>query len=166
MGARNTSSRPSTDTPSRLRPAARAWTSISSALRRSAALRNASRPDTCTLSVDATTEWVFLELVTDDGTRGLGEALLGGSEPLLRDALAHGASALVGLDPLTAPAPADPLAGATGLADEMVVSGPSAVHILYPSGMGRSRLRLPAMAEGTTRNRRTVERVRDRLRSQ
>ena len=49
-----------------------------------------------TVVVDDETEWVFLELLAEDGTRGLGEALLGGSEPLLRDALGHAARELVG----------------------------------------------------------------------
>ncbi len=62
------------------------------------------------VAVDAKTEWVFLELLTDEGVAGVGEALLGGSEPLLRDALVHGARALVGSSALEAAPPRDPLA--------------------------------------------------------
>ena len=74
--------------------------------------------------VDDKTEWVFLELVADDGTRGAGEALLGGDEALVADALTHAARALVGEDALTATAPADRLARerATGLLDATVRS--------------------------------------------
>jgi len=76
------------------------------------------------VAVDAKTEWVFLELVTDEGAIGVGEALLGGSEPLLRDALAHAARALVGEDPLRAAPVRDPLADdqASGLLEATVGS--------------------------------------------
>ena len=40
----------------------------------------------CT-TVDAGTHWVFLVLTTEEGLSGYGEALLGGEEPLLIDAL-------------------------------------------------------------------------------
>jgi uncharacterized protein (DUF1697 family) len=52
--------------------------------------------------------------------------------------------------------PEDPLAGAAGLADEQIHIGAREIYIHYPSGQGRSRLRLPAMRLATARNLNTV----------
>ncbi|MFT3799592.1 MAG: DUF1697 domain-containing protein [Burkholderiaceae bacterium] len=57
-----------------------------------------------------------------------------------------------------APAP-DVAATAKGLADEEVVAGELEIFIHYPSGMGRSKLRLPAQSGGTARNLNTVARL-------
>ncbi|WP_138465447.1 DUF1697 domain-containing protein [Poseidonocella sp. HB161398] len=61
-----------------------------------------------------------------------------------------------------APAP-DPASRARGQTDEEIVAGASELYIRYPSGMGRSRLKLPEMAEGTARNLRTVAKLADML---
>ncbi len=55
--------------------------------------------------------------------------------------------------------PADPLAGATGHADEEVRAGPRALFVFYPAGAGASRLRLPVERRGTARNMNTVARL-------
>ena len=52
--------------------------------------------------------------------------------------------------------PEDPLAGVAGLADEQIRIGARELYIHYPSGQGRSRLRLPAMRTATARNLNTV----------
>ena len=46
-----------------------------------------------------------------------------------------------------------------GQVDEEIVFGAREIFISYPSGMGRSRLRLAAMAGGTARNLNTVARL-------
>lgn len=48
---------------------------------------------------------------------------------------------------------------AKGQADEEIAAGELEVYIHYPSGMGRSRLRLPVMERGTARNLNTVGRL-------
>jgi galactonate dehydratase len=77
----------------------------------------------CT-TVDAKTHWVFLVLTTDNGLNGYGEALLGGSEPLLIDALQHAARKLLGRELLEASAPLATLADehAIGLLEASVRS--------------------------------------------
>ncbi|WP_172329905.1 DUF1697 domain-containing protein [Mangrovicoccus sp. HB161399] len=60
---------------------------------------------------------------------------------------------------LDGPAPADPAASATGRAGEDIAAGTREIYIFYSGGMGRSRLKLPEMAEGTARNLRTVARL-------
>ena len=55
--------------------------------------------------------------------------------------------------------PIDPYTGVTGRADEVIVAGPRALFIHYPSGMGRSRLRIPAEKTGTVRNMNTVTKL-------
>lgn len=60
---------------------------------------------------------------------------------------------------LDRPPEPDIAATAKGRADEVIVPGDCAVYIHYPSGMGRSRLRLAAMAEGTARNLNTVAKL-------
>lgn len=54
---------------------------------------------------------------------------------------------------------ADPLAGATGHADEEVRAGRRELYVFYPRGMGASRLRLPIERHGTARNMNTVARL-------
>ena len=51
--------------------------------------------------------------------------------------------------------PDDPLAGAAGLADEQIRVGARELYLL-PSGLGRSRRRLPEMRRATARNLNTV----------
>lgn len=48
------------------------------------------------------------------------------------------------------------LAAARGAAGEEMACGPREIFLHYPAGQGRSRLVLPAMAEGTARNLSTV----------
>ncbi|MEM1101563.1 MAG: DUF1697 domain-containing protein [Pseudomonadota bacterium] len=46
-----------------------------------------------------------------------------------------------------------------GQTDEEVVPGPRALFIHFPSGMGRSKLRIPGAAHGTMRNLNTLRKV-------
>lgn len=48
---------------------------------------------------------------------------------------------------------------AKGLADEEIELGDREIYIHYPSGMGRTKLRLAAMSQGTTRNINTVAKL-------
>jgi uncharacterized protein (DUF1697 family) len=57
------------------------------------------------------------------------------------------------------PPPADALDAAKGVADERMVLGAREIYVHYPSGMGQSKLRLPAMASGTARNMNTVTKL-------
>lgn len=57
-----------------------------------------------------------------------------------------------------APAP-DAADQARGRADEEIALGQREIFIHYPSGMGRSRLRLPAMEAGTIRNLNTAAKL-------
>lgn len=57
------------------------------------------------------------------------------------------------------PPPQDAAALAKGRTDERIEPGLREIYIHYPSGMGRSRLRLPAMDQGTARNLNTVARL-------
>jgi uncharacterized protein (DUF1697 family) len=60
---------------------------------------------------------------------------------------------------LDEPPPADALDAAKGLADEHMALGAREIYVHYPSGMGRSKLRIPAAASGTARNTNTVARL-------
>ncbi|GHG85258.1 DUF1697 domain-containing protein [Pseudodonghicola xiamenensis] len=60
---------------------------------------------------------------------------------------------------LESEAPPDLIDRARGRASEDIVPAGCDVFIHYPDGMGRSRLRLPVMAEGTVRNLRTVAKL-------
>ncbi|EBA09610.1 DUF1697 domain-containing protein [Sagittula stellata] len=62
-----------------------------------------------------------------------------------------------------APIPAAPDDEATHKTSEDIRPGPGALYIHYPEGQGRSRLRLPAMANGTARNLNTIRKVRTLL---
>jgi uncharacterized protein (DUF1697 family) len=55
--------------------------------------------------------------------------------------------------------PADPLVGVTGLKDERIRLGKRELFVFYPSGMGTSRLRIPAEKAGTARNMNTVAKL-------
>jgi uncharacterized protein (DUF1697 family) len=48
---------------------------------------------------------------------------------------------------------------ARGLADERLALGRREIYVHYPSGMGRSKLRLPALRIGTARNMNTVAKL-------
>jgi uncharacterized protein (DUF1697 family) len=53
----------------------------------------------------------------------------------------------------------DALEKASGIADEKLALGAREIYVHYPSGMGRSKLRLPAAAGGTARNMNTVAKL-------
>jgi uncharacterized protein (DUF1697 family) len=57
---------------------------------------------------------------------------------------------------LDEPPPADALLNAAGRMDEQMCLGKREIFVHYPSGMGRSKLRLPAAKSGTARNMNTV----------
>jgi uncharacterized protein (DUF1697 family) len=48
---------------------------------------------------------------------------------------------------------------ARNIADEEVALGKREIYVHYPSGMGRSKLRIPAAANGTARNMNTVKKL-------
>ena len=53
----------------------------------------------------------------------------------------------------------DAIDKASGVADEELALGVREIYVHYPSGMGRSKLRLPAAAGGTARNMNTVAKL-------
>lgn len=55
--------------------------------------------------------------------------------------------------------PKDALEKASGIADERLALGSREIYVHYPSGMARSKLRLPAAAGGTARNMNTVAKL-------
>jgi uncharacterized protein (DUF1697 family) len=57
---------------------------------------------------------------------------------------------------LDEPPPADALSGVTGRLDEEVALGDREIYVHYPSGMGRSKLKIPAARSGTARNMNTI----------
>ena len=57
---------------------------------------------------------------------------------------------------LDEPPPADALQRAVGRSDEEMRLGKREIYVHYPSGMGRSKLRLPAAKQGPARNMNTV----------
>jgi uncharacterized protein (DUF1697 family) len=57
---------------------------------------------------------------------------------------------------LDAPPPADWREGVTGRVDEEIAPGLREIYVHYPSNMGRSKLRIRAVAAGTARNMNTV----------
>lgn len=65
----------------------------------------------------------------------------------------------VGVLFLEGPPPPQTIEGAKGQTDEEVTLGPREVYIHYPTGMGRSKLRLAAMSAGTVRNINTVSKL-------
>ena len=60
---------------------------------------------------------------------------------------------------LDAKPPRDALTHATGQSDEEMALGECEIFVHYPSGMGRSKLRIPAAAKGTARNMNTVAKL-------
>src|SRR4051794_40188546 len=60
---------------------------------------------------------------------------------------------------LDEPPTADALDAAKGVADEQMALGAREIYVHYPSGMGRSKLRVPAAAPGTARNMNTVAKL-------
>jgi uncharacterized protein (DUF1697 family) len=50
----------------------------------------------------------------------------------------------------------DTLTKATGIKDEELKTGKREIYIHYPTGMGRSKLKIPAAKNGTARNMNTV----------
>jgi uncharacterized protein (DUF1697 family) len=57
---------------------------------------------------------------------------------------------------LDEPPPMDAPAGVTGRQDEEVALGTREIYSHYPSGMGRSKLKIPAPRNGTARNMNTI----------
>ena len=55
--------------------------------------------------------------------------------------------------------PADALEKATNIADERMALGKREFYVHYPSGQGRSKLKIPAAAKGTARNMNTVAKL-------
>jgi uncharacterized protein (DUF1697 family) len=60
---------------------------------------------------------------------------------------------------LDAPPARDALEHVVGVDDEKMALGKREIFIHYPSGMGRSRLRIPAAKAGTARNMNTVAKL-------
>jgi uncharacterized protein (DUF1697 family) len=60
---------------------------------------------------------------------------------------------------LQEPPPVDAMKGATGIADEKLALGKREIYAAYPSGSGRSKLRIPAAAGGTARNMNSVAKM-------
>jgi uncharacterized protein (DUF1697 family) len=60
---------------------------------------------------------------------------------------------------LDAAPPADALDSATGRQDEETHLGRREIYVYYPSGAGRSKLKIPAASQGTARNMNTVARL-------
>jgi uncharacterized protein (DUF1697 family) len=55
--------------------------------------------------------------------------------------------------------PADAIKSARNVADEQLALGTREIYVHYPGGMGRSKLRIPAAAQGTARNMNTVAKL-------
>jgi len=55
--------------------------------------------------------------------------------------------------------PVDPLAGAAGVRNERAVAGRREIYLLYPDGVGSSRLRMPIEKLGTMRNMNTIAKL-------
>jgi uncharacterized protein (DUF1697 family) len=60
---------------------------------------------------------------------------------------------------LDAPPPRDAIERATGVKDEEMRLGAREIYVYYASGMGRSKLRIPAAKSGTARNMNTVAKL-------
>jgi uncharacterized protein (DUF1697 family) len=59
--------------------------------------------------------------------------------------------------------PKEAAAAAKGAADEEVAPGKREIYVHYPSGMGQSKLRIPAAARGTGRNMNSVAKLAELL---
>lgn len=57
------------------------------------------------------------------------------------------------------PPPTDTLAHVTGRTNEEIRLGRREIYVHYPTGMGRSKLRIPAAKTGTARNMNTVRKL-------
>ena len=57
------------------------------------------------------------------------------------------------------PPPADALDHITGRTDEEMRVGKREIYVAYGSGMGRSRLKIPAAEKGTARNINTIAKL-------
>jgi uncharacterized protein (DUF1697 family) len=55
--------------------------------------------------------------------------------------------------------PADALAGARNVEDECMAAAAREIYVHYPSGQGRSKLKIPAAASGTARNMNTIAKL-------
>jgi uncharacterized protein (DUF1697 family) len=55
--------------------------------------------------------------------------------------------------------PQDALDHVTGQRDELLILGDREIFVRYPSGMGRSKLKIPAAKTGTARNMNTVAKL-------
>lgn len=62
---------------------------------------------------------------------------------------------------LNAPPPADALETVRDRTDEEVALGEREIYVAYGSGMGRSKLKIPAAKEGTARNINTIAKLAD-----
>jgi uncharacterized protein (DUF1697 family) len=60
---------------------------------------------------------------------------------------------------LDEPPPPDPAGSVTNATDERLALGAREIYVHYPSGQGRSKLRIPAASRGTARNMNTVARL-------
>jgi uncharacterized protein (DUF1697 family) len=60
---------------------------------------------------------------------------------------------------LDEPPPKDAVARASGIEDEELRLGKREIYVHYPSGMGRSKLKIPAAKAGTARNLNTVAKL-------
>jgi uncharacterized protein (DUF1697 family) len=60
---------------------------------------------------------------------------------------------------LQEPPPNDAIETASGFADETLALGKREIYAAYPSGSGRSKLRIPAAAGGTARNMNSVAKI-------
>lgn len=60
---------------------------------------------------------------------------------------------------LDGPPPADALTQISGQGDEQIRRGEREIFVHYPSGMGRSKLRIPAAKTGTARNMNTIAKL-------
>ena len=55
--------------------------------------------------------------------------------------------------------PEDAISNAVGQIDEEMSVGKQEIYVYFPSGMGRSKLRIPAAKEGTARNMNTIRKM-------
>ncbi|MGA2562761.1 MAG: DUF1697 domain-containing protein [Steroidobacteraceae bacterium] len=55
--------------------------------------------------------------------------------------------------------PGDAIAACSGRLDEQIRLGRREIYVYYPSGMGKSRLRIPAARRGTARNINTIAKL-------
>jgi uncharacterized protein (DUF1697 family) len=51
------------------------------------------------------------------------------------------------------------LEGASGVQGERIALGPRMIYVSYGEGIGKSKLKLPAVAQGTARNMNSVAKI-------